>query len=140
VEVLQAIAPLIGVVCLLQVTLVQAPIELFLRFLAGSVLASIGMLLLFAGIDFGILPMGRFVGGEIPRRGSLTLIIAVAFALGFATTVAEPDVLVLASQVEIASEGAMSVTRSSTSSPLGSRPSLASPWRASSPAGRCGTC
>jgi hypothetical protein len=108
VEVLQAIAPLIGVVCLLQVTLVQAPIELFLHFLAGSGLASIGMLLLLAGIDFGILPMGRFVGGEIPKRESLALIIAVAVAMGFATTVAEPDVLVLASQVEVASEGAMS--------------------------------
>lgn len=108
VEVLQAIAPLIVVVCLLQVTLVQAPIALFLQFLAGSVLATVGMLLLLAGIDFGILPMGRFIGGEIPKRGSLTLIIAVAFALGFATTVAEPDVLVLAGQVEVASERAMS--------------------------------
>jgi hypothetical protein len=68
VEVLQAVVPLIAVVCLLQVTLVQAPIELFLRFLAGSVLAIIGMVLLLAGIDFGILPMGRFIGGEI-RKG-----------------------------------------------------------------------
>lgn len=108
VEVLQAVAPLIAVVCLLQVTLVQAPLELFLQFLAGSVLATVGMLFLLAGIDFGILPMGRFIGGEIPKKGSLTLIIAVALALGFATTVAEPDVLVLAGQVEVASERAMS--------------------------------
>jgi hypothetical protein len=107
-EVLKAVAPLIMVVCLLQVTLVQAPIPLFLQFLAGSVLAIVGMLLLLAGIDYGILPMGRFIGGELPKRGSLTLIIAVAAALGFATTVAEPDVLVLAGQVEVASQGAMS--------------------------------
>jgi hypothetical protein len=107
-EVLKAVAPLIMVVCLLQVTLVQAPIAPFLQFLAGSVLAIVGMLLLLAGIDYGILPMGRFIGGELPKRGSLTLIIAVAAALGFATTVAEPDVLVLAGQVEVASQGAMS--------------------------------
>jgi hypothetical protein len=107
-EVLKAVAPLIMVVCLLQVTLVQAPIPLFLQFLAGSVLAIVGMLLLLAGIDYGILPMGRFIGGELPKRGSLTLIIAVAAALGFATTVAEPDVLVLAGQVEVTSQGAMS--------------------------------
>lgn len=106
-EVLWAVAPLIVVVCLLQVTLIQAPAELFLRFLAGSVLAIVGMLLLLAGIDFGILPMGRFIGAELPKRGSLALIIAVAFSLGFATTVAEPDVLVLGGQFEIASEGAM---------------------------------
>jgi hypothetical protein len=65
------------------------------------------MLLLFAGIDLGILPMGRFIGAELPRKGSLWLIVAVAFALGFATTAAEPDVLILAGQVEAVSQGAI---------------------------------
>lgn len=107
-EVVMAIAPLVGVVCLLQITVVQAPTELFLQFLAGSALSLVGMVLLLAGIDFGILPMGKYIGAELPKRGSLALIVGVAFALGFATTVAEPDVLVLASQVEIASRGALS--------------------------------
>jgi len=104
-EVLKAVAPLIVVVSLLQVTLIHAPLAEFLQFLAGSALAIVGMLLLFTGIDFGILPMGKFVGAELPKKGSLALIIAVAFALGFATTVAEPDVLVLGRQVDIASHG-----------------------------------
>jgi len=107
-EVLKAIAPLIGAVCLLQVTVVHAPLGLFLQFLAGSMLAVVGMLLLFAGIDFGILPMGRFIGAELPRKGALWLILAVGFALGVVTTVAEPDVLILAGQVEAASRGAIS--------------------------------
>ncbi|HEY8548625.1 MAG TPA: DUF1538 domain-containing protein [Vicinamibacterales bacterium] len=106
-EVLKAVAPLIAVVCLLQVTLVAAPAAVFLQFLAGAALAAIGMLLLLTGIDFGVLPMGRFIGAELPKRRSLTLILAVAFAIGFAVTVAEPDVLVLAGQVERASEGAV---------------------------------
>jgi hypothetical protein len=99
-EVLKAVAPLVGLVCLLQLTIVQAPVELFVQFLVGSVLAIAGMVLLFAGVDLGILPMGRFTGAELPKKGSLALIIAVAFAFGFATTVAEPDVLVLAGQVD----------------------------------------
>lgn len=107
-DVLKAVAPLIGAVCILQFTIVQAPTELFLQFLVGSVLAIIGMLLIFAGVDLGILPMGRFIGAELPKKGSLTLIIAVAFVLGFATTVAEPDVLVLAGQVDSASKGVIS--------------------------------
>lgn len=82
-----------------------APVALFLQFIAGSLLALVGMLLLLAGIDFGILPMGRFIGAELPEKGSLWLIAGVAFALGFATTAAEPDVLVLVGQVEAASEG-----------------------------------
>jgi hypothetical protein len=107
VEVLKAVAPLIGAVLVLQVTIVQAPAELFLQFLAGSVLAVVGMLLLFVGIDLGILPMGRFVGAELPKKGSLALIIAVTFSLGFATTIAEPDVLILSRQVDVVSQGAI---------------------------------
>ena len=107
-EVLKAVAPLILVSCLLQFALVQAPLALFLQFLAGSALAVAGMVLLFMGIDFGILPMGKFVGAELPKRNSLALIVAVAFALGFAMTVAEPDVLVLAGQVEAVSSGGIS--------------------------------
>ncbi len=106
-EVVRAVAPIVVVVSVLQVLLVGASAMLFLRFLAGSLLAILGMLLLFTGIDVGILPMGRFIGADLPRRGSLALILGVGFALGFAVTVAEPDVLVLALQVEQASQGGL---------------------------------
>src|SRR5690606_6965977 len=96
VEVLKTVMPLLGVVCVLQVAVVQAPTPMFLQFLAGAALVVVGMLLLFMGVDLGILPMGRFVGAELPRKGSITLIVAVAFVFGFATTIAEPDVIVLA--------------------------------------------
>ncbi|GAA4411728.1 DUF1538 domain-containing protein [Quisquiliibacterium transsilvanicum] len=103
-EVLRAIAPLIATVCVMQLTFVHAPLAQFLQFLAGAALAAIGMLLLFAGIEHGILPMGRFIGAELPRKGSILLIAGVAAALGFVTTVAEPDVLILAGQVAAASD------------------------------------
>lgn len=106
-EVVKSVAPLIGLVCLLQVFLVQAPAALFLQFLAGSALVIVGMLLLFLGADFGILPMGRFIGAELPRKGSVALIVAVAFAMGFVVTLAEPDVLVLARQVDEVTGGAV---------------------------------
>lgn len=109
-EVLKTVAPLIGVVCLLQVTLVQAPALLFLQFLVGALLVIVGMMLLFMGVDLGILPMGRFIGAALPRKGSITLIVAVAFAVGFAVTVAEPDVLVLADQVGRISRGEINGT------------------------------
>ncbi|MFT3664811.1 DUF1538 family protein [Piscinibacter sp.] len=98
-EVLRAMAPLVGSVCVLQVAFVQAPLPQFLQFLAGSALAALGMLLLFAGVEHGILPMGRYIGAELPRKGSLALILAVAASLGFVTTIAEPDVMILSAQV-----------------------------------------
>jgi hypothetical protein len=107
-DVLKSIVPLILVVCALQVTIVHAPVSLFLQFVAGSVLAAVGMLLLFVGIDLGVLPLGRFIGAELPKKGSVVLIMAVAFASGFVTTLAEPDVLVLSTQVDDASGGSIS--------------------------------
>ncbi|QOZ06699.1 DUF1538 domain-containing protein [Bradyrhizobium sp. CCBAU 51765] len=104
-EVLRTVAPLIGMICVLQVILVQAPMLLFLQFLAGAALVIVGMMLLFMGVDLGILPMGRFIGAELPKKGSVAVIVAVGFAMGFAVTVAEPDVLVLASQVDRISQG-----------------------------------
>jgi hypothetical protein len=107
-EVLRAIAPLVGSVCALQVTVVHAPLPMFLQFLAGSLLAVAGMLMLFVGIEQGILPMGRYVGAELPRRGSIWWIVAVAAAMGFVTTIAEPDVLILSKQVEAIAGGTLS--------------------------------
>lgn len=106
-EVLRAIAPLLGVVCVLQVVLVQAPWGMFLQFLLGSLLVAVGMALLFVGIDLGVLPMGRFIGTELPRRRSLWLIAAVAFGMGFVVTIAEPDVMILAEQVQQTTGGAL---------------------------------
>ena len=105
VETLQAVAPLIGVVCVLQITVVGAPFAVFAQFLLGSVLVTVGLLLLFAGVDLGVLPMGRFIGAALSEKRSLPLMLAVAFAIGFATTAAEPDVLVLAEQVQTESGG-----------------------------------
>jgi hypothetical protein len=107
-EVSKAITPLIFIVCILQWTLVKAPIALFLQFLVGSLMAAIGMMLFLMGIDLGILPMGRTIGAELPKRGSLLLIMVIAFSLGFSTTVAEPDVLVLSKQVDLIAQGAIS--------------------------------
>ena len=107
VEVLKAVLPLIGFTGVLQIAIVGAPADVVVQFLVGSLLVIVGMLLLFIGIDFGILPMGRFVGAELPKTGSIVFIAAMAFAFGFATTMAEPDVLVLAGQVDAASGGAI---------------------------------
>lgn len=105
-EVLRAVAPLVVSVVLLQFTLVHAPWPQFLQFLGGTVLAATGLLMLLAGIEIGILPMGRYIGAELPRQGPVWLIAAVAAALGFVTTVAEPDVLILSDQVRTLTDGA----------------------------------
>jgi hypothetical protein len=104
-ETVRSVGPLILVVCLLQITVVGASTAVFLQFLLGSTLVTVGLLLLFAGVDLGLLPMGRYIGSALSEKRSLVLMLTVAFAIGFATTAAEPDVIVLAEQVEAASSG-----------------------------------
>lgn len=92
--------PLILIVCILQFALVKAPTDLFVQFIIGSLMIIGGLVLFFIGIDIGLLPMGRFIGAQLPAKGSLLFIAAVSFIVGFTTTVAEPDVLVLSRQID----------------------------------------
>lgn len=104
-EVLMAVAPIALVVVLLQVSIIHMPLVLFSRFLIGTVLVMIGFMLFLQGVKIGLLPMGEIMGAELPKRAGLPLILATAFLLGFVVTIAEPDVRVLAHQVDFVSQG-----------------------------------
>lgn len=110
-ETLRAVAPLLGVACVLQFAVVGASTSVFLQFLAGSVLVTLGLVFLFAGVDLGLLPMGRFIGAALSQKQSLALMLGVVFAMGFATTSAEPDVLVLSGQAAKVADGPLSAQR-----------------------------
>jgi hypothetical protein len=103
-----AILPLVLAVVILQFTIVRMPSQLFLQFIIGAIMVIAGMILFLLGVDIGILPMGKALGAELPRRGSLALVIVVAFLIGFAATIAEPDVIVLTNQVDTVSGGTIS--------------------------------
>jgi hypothetical protein len=108
VEVIKAMLPLVIVIIIMQFAFIKMPIPLFLQFLVGAVMAIVGMILFLIGIDAGILPIGEAVGAELPKRRSLSLIVAIAFLVGFAATIAEPDVIVLTGQIDKVSQGSIS--------------------------------
>jgi hypothetical protein len=102
-EVIKAIGPLVIVVIILQLTFVKAQVGVFVQFLIGTILVVAGMTLFLLGIEVGILPAGKNVGQGLIEKRSIWLIIAVAFLIGFSTTIAEPDVLVLSRQAAMLS-------------------------------------
>lgn len=104
-EVLSAILPLVMAVVALQFAVIRMPAGVFLQFIMGAALVIGGMTLFLVGVEIGILPMGRVLGAELPRRNSVFLVLGIAFLMGFAATVAEPDVLVLTRQVDEVSQG-----------------------------------
>ncbi|ACB83938.1 DUF1538 domain-containing protein [Natranaerobius thermophilus] len=107
IEVLQAVLPLTIVVFLLQVVALSSPAEEVLQFLVGLIFVVLGLILFLVGIRIGLLPMGESIGNSIPQTGKLGLVVFYAFLLGFLVTAAEPDVRVLASQIDMVSDGAI---------------------------------
>jgi hypothetical protein len=106
-EVVRAIGPLVLVVIILQLAVVKESAGVFVQFLAGTVLALAGLVLFLMGIEVGILPAGKTVGAGLMEKQSLWLILSMAALIGFSTTIAEPDVLVLAAQAQNITQGAI---------------------------------
>ncbi|PRO64547.1 DUF1538 domain-containing protein [Alkalicoccus urumqiensis] len=106
-EVVMAVLPLAAVVIILQYTLIGLPPELFFRFLAGVVMVGLGLFLFLVGVHIGLLPIGEMIGAALPKTNKVWLILSAAFVLGVVVTIAEPDVRVLANQIDDVSEGAI---------------------------------
>lgn len=73
--------------------------DLLLSFLLGALLLIVGMGLFSLGAEQSMTPIGSKIGTALTRTKNLPLILGVSFLLGFAITVAEPDLQVLARTV-----------------------------------------
>jgi hypothetical protein len=109
-EAARPIIPVTAVVALMQFTFVGMPPADFARFLLGAVLVTVGLLLFLHGVKVGLFPLGELIGAELPSRVPFWLLLVVAFLLGLFATLAEPDVRVLADQVDQVSDGGVSRT------------------------------
>ncbi|GGK11392.1 hypothetical protein GCM10010965_00340 [Caldalkalibacillus thermarum] len=107
-EVVYAVLPLTVVIIILQFTLIWLPWELFVQFLIGAVMVTLGLALFLLGVHIGLLPVGEAIGAALPQTRRVPLIVFFGFLLGFVVTVAEPDVRVLAMQVDLVSNGEIS--------------------------------
>lgn len=106
-EVVYAILPITILVLILQYTLIWLPFASVIQFLIGVLFVSVGLVLFLIGVHIGLLPVGEMIGSALPKTGKVWMIIVFSFILGFAVTVAEPDVHVLAGYVDQVSEGAI---------------------------------
>ena len=106
-EVVYAILPITILVLVLQYTLIWLPFESVLQFLVGVIFVSTGFALFLIGVHIGLLPIGEMIGSSLPKTGSIWMILIFSFILGFAVTVAEPDVHVLSGYVDQVSDGAI---------------------------------
>ena len=98
-ESLVSVLPIIIIVTLLCLFLVPMQPALLLTFLIGALMIVVGMGLFSLGAERSMTIIGNKIGTALTKTNKLPVILLVAFALGVAVTVAEPDLQVLADTV-----------------------------------------
>ena len=98
-ESMASVLPITAIVFLLSITI--APLEpgTLVLFLFGAVLLVIGMGFFTLGVDMSMLPMGEGVGAVLSSKKKLLVPVVLYFVLGVLSTMAEPDLTVLANQI-----------------------------------------
>ena len=73
----------------------------------SALMLILGIALFNLGADLAMTPMGHFIGEGLTKSKKLSLLLAVCFLMGLLITVAEPDLSVLASQVNSIMNGTL---------------------------------
>jgi len=108
-EVLFSVLPIILIVIISGLAFVSLSGTEMIRFFIGAALIVVGLALFLVGVEIGITPIGRFLGTSLTRSGSLPKLALFSVILSFLVSIAEPDLHILAGQVEELSGG--TVTR-----------------------------
>lgn len=98
-EVLYAIFPITVVIIILQFTIIWLPMEDFISFLLGVLFTVTGFMLFLIGVRVSLLPIGEAFGVSLMKSGNIWFLLSFGIALGFAVTVAEPGLQILANQI-----------------------------------------
>lgn len=104
-EVLASVLPITSIVLILHFTISPLESNMLYAFLIGSVLVIIGLTVFLFGIGQGIEPIGHGVGSAVTKINSFAVIITIMLILGFFISYAEPDLHILANQVDSVTSG-----------------------------------
>ena len=100
--------PIILVIVFFQFFVLQQPLPNVGQILLGVLFVVLGLTFFIHGLEQGLFPIGESMATAFARKGSLSWLIAFAFALGFGTTVAEPALIAVAAEAaKVAAEGGM---------------------------------
>lgn len=104
-EVLYSVLPITILVLVLNFTLTPIETPVIIRFLIGAVFIIIGLTIFLLGVDNGITPIGNIMGASAAKTNKLWIVTAAGLLLGFFISVAEPDLHILAAQVDTVTSG-----------------------------------
>ena len=101
------VAPVIIVILVFYWAILKKPIHDFWKRMGGFGLVVLGLYAFVIGLELGLFPVGESLSIELANSNNLWLIYSFSFAVGFATTIAEPALTAIARKAEEISEGSI---------------------------------
>ena len=102
---LRDLAPIIVVIAFFQIVVLRQPFPDLLSVLIGLLCVVVGLTLFIQGLESGLFPLGEALAQGFARKGSVTVLLAFAFCLGFGTTIAEPALIAITAEAaDVAAE------------------------------------
>ncbi len=97
--------PIIAVVAFFQLAFIKTIPENLIPTSIGLLIVAVGLALFIRGLEIGIFPIGEALAHDFAKKGSLFWLLAFAFLIGFATTIAEPALIAIANKAAAISQG-----------------------------------
>ena len=102
---LRDLAPIFAVIAFFQIVVLRQPFPDLVSVAVGLVAVVLGLALFIQGLESGLFPLGEALAEGMARKGSVVALLAMAFCLGFGTTVAEPALIAVAAEAaDVAAE------------------------------------
>ncbi len=99
------VLPIILVILFFQFAVIRKRIPRLPMVGFGFVLVIVGLYAFVVGLKLGLFPIGRQMAEQLIEHGRMLWVYLFAFAIGFATTMAEPALIAVGKQAEKAANG-----------------------------------
>ena len=99
------VLPIIAVILVFQFAVIRKRMPHLPMVVFGFTLVIIGLYAFVVGLKLGLFPIGQRMAEQLMERDQLVWIYLFAFAIGFATTMAEPALIAVGDKAERAAKG-----------------------------------
>lgn len=102
---LRNLLPIVLVVLIFQALVLRQVPDNLAGMAVGLIIVAAGVALFLQGLELSIFPVGKSLSNQFAKRGSIPILLAFGFCLGFSAVVAEPALIAVAEQASTISEG-----------------------------------
>jgi hypothetical protein len=103
--VIQDVLPILFVIAFFQYLIIKKTIANLSKIITGIVLVVLGLDAFIVGLEIGLFPIGETIALEMTKMNNVWIIYGFGFAIGFATTMAEPALMAIAMKASEVSQG-----------------------------------